>query len=70
MFLLSCGLDKNRECVLFIFLSLHLAQYLMHRMDTKKMLMELYQPFTFLSFIKVGVTLSSAQCYKFEIVMW
>lgn len=38
-FLFSYGLDENRECVLFIFLSLHLAQYLMHRMDTKKSLL-------------------------------
>lgn len=38
-FLLSCELDENRECVLFIFLSQHLAQYLMHRMVTKKSLL-------------------------------
>lgn len=46
-FLLSCGLDENRECVLFIFLSLHLAQFLMHRVDTKKILTKLYQSLHF-----------------------
>jgi hypothetical protein len=61
-FMLSCGIDKNRECVLFIFLSLHLSQYLMHRVDTKKMLTKLYQPLHFFLFIKVRATLSSAQC--------